>query len=356
MSSSSSSNNTAVKQDLYDFLATGLVPELLIRFGIRNMLAQRLEESKAKSAEAELDNRRKFIAELKTFPIAIETAAANQQHYEVPSEFFKLVLGPRLKYSCCHWTDSTESLAQAEENMLALSCKRASIEDGQRILDLGCGWGALSLWLAEHYPKSNITAVSNSATQAVWINSVIEQKGYQNLNVITDNVTKFNTEQKFDRIMSVEMFEHMKNYQQLMQKISTWLKPDGKLFVHIFTHKECEYHFEDRDGSDWLTRYFFTGGTMPSDSLLLYFQDHLSIEEHWRVNGMHYQKTSEAWLQNMQQNKDIIMPLLKETYGDGQEQRWWMYWRMFFLACAELWGYAKGEEWIVSHYTFTKKN
>ncbi len=351
-----SSNEARPKQQgIYDLLATGLIPEFIIRIGIKRMLAQRLKETKPASAEAEIKQRQEFVKELKSSPIAIETDAANRQHYEVPSEFYKLVLGPRLKYSCCYWTAEVQNLAQAEEKMLELSCRRADIKDGQKILDLGCGWGALSLWLAEKYPNSIITAVSNSSTQAKSINASIAEKGLKNLSVITANVAQFETEEKFDRIMSVEMFEHMKNYQALMEKISTWLKPQGKLFVHIFTHPNREYHYEDKDGSDWLTRYFFTGGTMPSDSLLLYFQDQLSIEEHWRVNGVHYQKTAEEWLNNMDKNKSLIMPILKQTYGDGEEKRWWMYWRLFFMACAELWGYQNGEEWMVSHYTFKKR-
>ncbi len=341
-------------EQFYKFLGTGAVPEWVIRLGIRNMLGQKLRSEHRGSAECALEARLRFVEDLKTRPIAIHTSDANSQHYEVPTEFFKMVLGPNMKYSSCYWSDDTKSLADAETAMLALTCKRADIQPGQRILDLGCGWGAFALYAARTYPNCEITALSNSRTQRQYIEATAASRSLKNLRVITDNIETFDTQQRFDRIVSVEMFEHMKNYQALLARISTWLEPEGKLFVHIFTHRDYEYHYEDGDGSDWLTRNFFAGGTMPSDSLLLYFQDHLKIIDHWRINGMHYGKTAEEWLNNMSSHKQEIMPILESTYGKANGKCWWIYWRLFFLSCAELWGFSKGEEWMVSHYLFQK--
>ena len=239
--------------------------------------------------------------------------------------------------------------------MLEITCNRAELKDGQDVLELGCGWGSLSLFMAKKYPKSNFTVVSNSRTQKLHIDEQAKQRGISNLTVLTVNINDFTIDKKFDRVVSVEMFEHMRNYQLLMKKVADSLKPDGKLFVHIFTHKEFSYKFEVIDESDWMSKYFFTGGIMPSDDLLLYFNEHLSIQQHWHVSGMHYSKTSEAWLQNMDKHKSEIMPLFEKTYGKDQAVKWWVYWRIFYMACAELWGYNNGEEWIVSHYLFSKK-
>ena len=238
--------------------------------------------------------------------------------------------------------------------MLALTCTRAELADGQEVLELGCGWGSLSLFMAAHYPKSRITAVSNSRTQKAYIDEQARQRGLQNLRVITADMNEFQAEGTFHRVVSVEMFEHMRNYEKLMERIARWLEPGGKLFVHIFTHKELAYLFEVKDDTDWMSKYFFTGGIMPSDSLLLYFQRDLSIEQHWRVSGGHYQKTAEAWLANMDGRREQILPLFEETYGADQAVKWWSYWRIFFMSCAELWGFRGGTEWFVSHYLFSK--
>jgi cyclopropane-fatty-acyl-phospholipid synthase len=293
-----------------------------------------------------------FVDGLKRMPIAIETDSANWQHYEVPGAFYELVLGPRLKYSSGLWTTHVKTLAEAEEAMLALYCERADIQDGQEILDLGCGWGSMSLWLAEKYPNARITGLSNSASQKQFIEQRAQEKGFKNLEIVTANIVTHDWSRQFDRIVSIEMLEHMKNYDALMAKISRWLVPGGKLFIHIFTHKYFAYHYESQGPSDWMTRYFFLGGTMPSHHLLLYFQHPLKITGHWVVNGTHYQKTAEAWLDNMKRHRREIRDLFKSIYGPDQVTRWWVYWSVFFMACAELWGYRNGNEWQVSHYLF----
>ena len=333
-------------------LETNVIPDLLIRIGIRRLLRQTLREKCGSNAQERQAALLSHIAGLKRSPIAVQTAAANEQHYEVPTGFYQLCLGRRLKYSCAYWDENTHGLDQAEERMLALTCSRAELMDGQRILELGCGWGSLSLWMAEHYPNAQIVGVSNSRTQKEHIDAEAKRRGMTNLKIITADMNAFEIERGFDRVVSVEMFEHMKNYQLLLHRISQWLVPGGKLFVHIFTHKEVAYHYEDRGPSDWMTRYFFAGGQMPSDDLLLYFQDHLRIEKHWCISGTHYGKTAEAWLQKMDANRAKIWPLFVQTYGAEQTKRWWVYWRVFYMACAELWNFKKGEEWIVSHYLF----
>ena len=247
------------------------------------------------------------------------------------------------------------TLDASEEAMLQLSCDRAELKDGMEVLDLGCGWGSLSLYIAEKYPNAKITSVSNSRTQKEFIDSVCKEKGFKNVTVITKDMNEFEIDKKFDRLMSVEMLEHMKNYEILFEKFSRFMKDDAKFFVHIFTHKEFAYAFEVKDDSDWMSKYFFTGGQMPSDDLFHYFQKDLRIVNHWRVNGTHYQKTAEGWLSNMDSHKKEIIPLLEETYGKENATKWWVYWRVFYMACAELWGYRKGEEWLVSHYLFEKQ-
>ncbi|MFY0652245.1 MAG: class I SAM-dependent methyltransferase [Cyclobacteriaceae bacterium] len=297
-----------------------------------------------------------LIKELKASPIAINTLEANEQHYEVPTEFYKLVMGKHLKYSCGFWKDKTITQDQSEKDMLEITCRRAELTDGQDVLELGCGWGSLTLFMAQTYPQSRITAVSNSTTQKKYIDDQIKKLNLQNIKVITADMNDFFIESKFDRVVSVEMFEHMRNYQLLLNKISRLLNEDGKLFVHIFSHKNLAYKYEVKDDTDWMSKYFFTGGIMPNDHLLHYFNEDMVIEKHWHINGTHYEKTSNTWLANMDKNKQKIMPILKRTYGENEVGKWWVYWRLFFMSCAELWGYKNGEEWIVSHYLFEKSS
>lgn len=332
----------------------GYLPDALTRIGIRQRLAGVLNEQKKNSNEEELVAKMKYIQNLKTkSTIAIHTSTANKQHYEVPTEFFQLIMGKYLKYSCCWFDSNTKTLDEAEVNMLNKYCESAELKDGMDLFDLGCGWGSFALFAAAKYPNSRITALSNSSTQREFIEKTAQQRGLTNIQVITNDINDFQTTKTFDRIISIEMFEHMKNYELLLKRINSWLKPDGKLFVHIFSHIKYAYDFKE---GDWMADNFFSGGTMPSDDLLLYFQKDLHCINHWRVSGVHYQKTSEAWLQNMDkpENKNKIREIFKQTYGHAEVDKWINMWRLFFLAVAELFAYENGQQWLVSHYLFQK--
>ncbi|PKL32106.1 MAG: SAM-dependent methyltransferase [Spirochaetae bacterium HGW-Spirochaetae-10] len=330
-----------------------MIPDWMLRRGVHLLNKQRIREESEPTAERQRARLMKMVEELRVSPIAIKTGEANEQHYEVPTEFFELVLGPHRKYSCCFY-EKGDSLEQAERRMLDLTIERARIGEKMKVLDLGCGWGSFTLYLAQKMPSVQITAVSNSRTQRRYIEGRCRQLKLKNVKVITADMNDFTIREKFDRVVSVEMFEHMRNYDLLMKKVAGFLKPGGLLFVHIFVHREFCYPFEVRDETDWMSKYFFAGGIMPSQDLLLFFQKDLRIESQWHVDGTHYQQTSEHWLENMDRHRERIAELFAETYGADQALTWIVRWRLFFIAVAEFFGTDRGREWFVSHYLFRK--
>ncbi|OIS95929.1 PREDICTED: (S)-coclaurine N-methyltransferase-like [Nicotiana attenuata] len=336
-------------------LERNLLPDAVIRRLTRLLLAARLRSSYKPSAELQLSDLLQFVHSLREMPIAVMTEKAKSQHYELPTSFFKFVLGKHFKYSCCYFHDKSSTLVDAEKAMMELYCERSQLKDGHTILDVGCGWGSLSLYIAQKYSSCKITGICNSVTQKAHIEEQCRELQLQNVEIIVADISTFEMEGSYDRILSIEMFEHMKNYGDLLKKISRWMKPDSLLFVHYFCHKAFAYHFEDVNDDDWITRYFFSGGTMPSANLLLYFQDDVSVVNHWLVNGKHYAQTSEEWLKRMDQNKTSIKPIMESTYGKDSAVKWTVYWRTFFISVAELFGYNNGEEWMVAHFLFKKK-
>ncbi len=335
---------------VYDLAESGRLPDPLIRFGIRRQLGRRLRSLDAgdRGLAAVLD-------EMRSAPVALHPADANEQHYELPAEFFRLVLGRRLKYSCGYWPPGVDSLDGAEEAALEQVGERAGLADGMEILELGCGWGSLSLWMAERYPASRILAVSNSGGQRRFIEAARDERGLGNLGVVTADMNDFappasGSGRRFDRVVSIEMFEHMRNYRELLARIASWLDPGGRLFVHVFCHRRQPYFFEDRGRpGDWMARHFFTGGLMPSEDIFRHFEDHLVTEERWRVGGRHYERTARAWLAEMDARPREARRILAGVYGESDVERWFHRWRIFFLSCAELFGYRQGREWYVAH-------
>jgi cyclopropane-fatty-acyl-phospholipid synthase len=327
-------------------VASGLLPDPALRAAIRASCRLRLRRERRRADPAEA-----FVERSRRAPVALVPEKANEQHYELPPEFFRLCLGPRLKYSACHWPPGVDTLAEAEDAMLELTCARAGIEDGMDVLDLGCGWGSLAFWLRERYPASRVVAVSNSALQRAFIEEEARRRGIDGLEVITADMNDFDTDRRFDRIVSVEMLEHMRNYDELLGRAASWLRPDGRFFAHVFAHARYAYAFED----GWLGRTFFTGGTMPSHDLLPRYRDDLLPLESWRLDGTHYQRTAEAWLARLDADAAAARSVLAGVHGAGDADAWLNRWRVFFLACAELFGYAGGREWIVSHHLFARR-
>ncbi|MFL6699444.1 MAG: SAM-dependent methyltransferase [Vitreoscilla sp.] len=352
MSAATNANATA---RAVGWVEQGLVPDRVVRLGIRRLLKERLAEMRASDAEAAEQINQAFIAHMREAPIALLPDKANEQHYEVPAEFFARTLGPHRKYSSCFWGAGARTLAQAEADALRITCERAGLRDGQDVLELGCGWGSLSLWMAEHYPHSRITAVSNSRSQRQHIEREAQARGLANLRVITCDVNQFDAQPThFDRVVSVEMFEHLRNWPAMFARVAGWLKPEGRFFMHVFATRGAPYAFVERDASDWMSRHFFSGGMMPGDDLALNFQDDLRLARRWRWDGTHYQKTAEAWLRNMDGAREELMALMATTYGESAEL-WWQRWRLFFMSVAELFGHEDGQQWWVSHYLFDKR-
>jgi len=345
----------AVKRAL-EWVEQGRVPDAVVRAGIRALLRRRLAQLEEGGPEAMAVRTAAFVAAMGQSPVALVPELANAQHYEVPESFFGLVLGPNRKYSGCYYTPEARSLGDAEEAALALSCEHAQLEDGQQVLELGCGWGSLSLWMATHYPRSQVTAVSNSRSQRQYIEQQAAQRGLGNLRVVTCDMNAFDAGARYDRIVSVEMFEHMRNWQELFRRVAGWLAPGGRFFMHVFVHRSVPYAFEDQGEDDWMSRHFFSGGMMPSDELPALLQDDLRLEARWRWDGTHYERTANDWLANMDARRAQVWPVLEACYGAAEAQRWWSRWRVFFMACAELWGYEGGRHWWVSHYRFSRRD
>jgi cyclopropane-fatty-acyl-phospholipid synthase len=332
-----------------------LVPDPVLAAAIRARIARRVAKEGAGTEQERSERFRLLVAHLREAPIAEATDAANEQHYELPARFFELILGPRRKYSSAYWPPGLDDLGAAEDAMLELYVERAGLADGQRVLELGCGWGSLCLWLAQRFPGSTVVGVSNSHGQRRHIEAETARLGLTNLEVVTADVNVFAPDGRFDRVISIEMFEHLKNYRELLARIARWLVEDGSLFVHVFSHRTLAFEFRDDDPSDWIGRYFFTGGLMPSDDLLAHFQDDLVMTDHWRLDGTHYERTLRAWLQRLDAHRPEVEAVLADTYGAGEVTRWLVRWRLFLLVSAELWGWRDGHEFCVSHHRFARR-
>ena len=333
---------------------SGMVPDTVIRAGIRRLLESKRKEIHSGDIEFAASATNRFVAMMNESPIALLPELANEQHYEVPAAFFAAVMGDHRKYSCCYWPAHVGKLSEAEAAALELTVQRAGIEDGMQVLDLGCGWGSLSLWIAEHFPNASVTAVSNSTSQRDFILKLADERSIDNIEVVVCDMNDFSIDKRFDRVVSIEMFEHMRNWGELFRRIDNWLLPDGRFFMHVFCHRTTPYEYVDKGPADWMSRHFFSGGIMPSADLPLRFPEKLGIVNQWHWNGQHYAKTCNAWLANMDRNEKTIMPILADCYGADQSSLWWQRWRIFFMACAELFDYDEGAEWFVGHYLFKK--
>ena len=326
----------------------GWIPDFLLRIAVKFISKARIKKSSSFSEKLDV------ISSLRDGPIAELTPFANKQHYEVPPAFFEKVLGSKLKYSCSLFSDNQKSLNDAETEMLKTYIERANIRSKQEILDLGCGWGSFSLYAAQKFSNSNFTAVSNSDEQINFIKSKIQELGLTNLLALKQDINQLNLNKKFDRIVSIEMFEHMRNYKNLLQRLSNLMTDDGLLFVHIFCHRQSAYFYEIKNQWDWMTKYFFTGGIMPSKDIFEFFDEDLTVAESWEINGKHYSKTSKSWLKNIDKNSKIVNQILNQHYDE--KNIWFNRWRIFFLACEEFFKINDGKEWFVSHYLLEKKN
>ena len=337
-----------------DLAERGFVPDFLIRAGIRNLCRKRLQQCRTDDCEANAELVEEYMRSVDESPLAVLTDKANEQHYEVPAPFYHRVLGKNLKYSSCYFEELVSDLSTAEDRALELTSEHADLEDGQRILELGCGWGSLSLWMAKQFPQARIISVSNSNSQREYIMGQARERKLTNLKVVTADVNTFEPDQTFDREVSVEMFEHVRNHRGLFRRIHAWLKEEGKLFTHVFCHRSTSYPFEVDGEDDWMSKHFFSGGTMPADELFLRIAGPLELESRWRWSGQHYAKTSECWLENLDRRKSEVLPIFEKEMSPDKAIRMFHRWRIFFLACAETFGFAKGQEWWVSHYLFRK--
>lgn len=342
-------------QRVVDFAESGAAPDAAVRFGIRRLVRQRLAQLAPRDCERAAVMLEQFVDAMRKAPVAPLPERANEQHYELPPALLAAALGPRRKYSCCYWPEGVTTLAAAEEAALAATCERAELADRQRVLELGCGWGSLTLYLAQHYPRAEIVAVTNSRPQRDHVTATAAERGLANVRVVVADMNSFATGERFDRVVSVEMFEHMRNWPEIFERVAGWLEPDGKFFMHVFCHRSTPYEFVDSGPSDWMSRYFFAGGMMPSDDLPLRFQRHLELERRWRWNGTHYQRTADAWLANFDERAGTVGPILAAAYGTERAEQWRQRWRMFFMACSELFGFGGGQEWHVSHYLFARR-
>ncbi|MCG8469972.1 MAG: cyclopropane-fatty-acyl-phospholipid synthase family protein [Gemmatimonadetes bacterium] len=338
---------TVAAARMFSAAEAGRLGDSISRVGIRWLVRSRL---RAIDRRAPLDE-----STLRAGPIAPAPREANEQHYEVPARFFDLVLGPWRKYSSGLWESGTTTLEDAEAAMMRLACERAGLEDGHDVLDLGCGWGALSLFIATSYPETKVLAVSHSDAQRAFIESEANRRGLDNVRVLTRDVSELELDSDgFDRVFSIEMFEHMNNYEELMRRITDWMRPGATLFVHVFCHRRAAYRFETTGAGDWMAREFFTGGLMPSASLLRSFQGALVPGDDRFLSGEHYAKTAEAWLARLDARRDAVRELFAETYGPHHADRHVQRWRLFFLAVAETFGFRDGDEWGLAHHTFHK--
>ncbi|MBB3181552.1 cyclopropane-fatty-acyl-phospholipid synthase family protein [Variovorax sp. Sphag1AA] len=338
---------------LINWAEQGWVSDQVARAGIRRLIRSRLAEVQ-RGATDEADRTQHFVERMRTAALALLPERANEQHYELPPEFFATVLGPHRKYSSAYWPQGTTTLSNAEQAALAQTCERAQLADGQNVLELGCGWGSLTLWMAAAYPRSTVTALSNSCSQRRFLEAEAGRRGLDNVRVITCDINEFDTAERFDRVVSVEMFEHLRNWPRAFAQVARWLDPGGKFFLHVFAHRSVPYAFVERDASDWMSQHFFSGGMMPSDDLALHCQDDLRLVQRWRWDGTHYQRTAEEWLSRMDANRAELQPLFCAIYGSAAAV-WWMRWRLFFMAVAELFGFDRGQQWWVSHYLFEKR-